>query len=223
MTAIIPVDLVDRILLKITVDPDSGCWVYPTSATDGYARVTVRSDSTRSGYTTVRPSRVVYEAQVGPIPEGLELDHVRALGCTSTACCNPAHLEPVTGRENKLRGDTVLAANLVKTRCPAGHDYDETNTYIYPNGSRSCRACKAEYQRSLRRQQGDVGPENSVKTHCPQNHPYDDANTKISADGSRRCLECRREYDRARGRRTSKAQAAAASRRYRARKKVESA
>jgi len=48
--------------------------------------------------------RVVYELLVGPVPEGMILDHL----CRNHPCCNPGHQEPVTYRENTLRGDAVL-------------------------------------------------------------------------------------------------------------------
>ena len=180
-----------QIRSKVTIT-ESGCMVYPTKNADGYARITVRSEKTKSGYTTVRPSRVMYEVEVGPIPDGLELDHVKARGCTSTACCNPEHLEPVTGRENKLRGDTVLAANLAKTHCPQDHPYDEVNTYVSSTGARLCRACHRE-KKAARRREAGAGVPNSQKTHCPQGHPYDEVNTFISKEGWRQCKACRRE------------------------------
>jgi hypothetical protein len=67
----------------------------------------------------------------GPVPEGLELDHL----CANRACIRPLHLEAVTHAENIRRG----AARV--THCPAGHPYDEANTYHHPTGSRDCRAC----------------------------------------------------------------------------------
>lgn len=196
--------LAEKIESRITVN-DSGCWVYPTKNSDDYARISVKSETTKSGYTTVRPSRVMYEVQVGPIPPGMELDHVKSRGCTSTACCNPAHLETVTGRENKLRGDTVAARNAAKTHCPQGHLYDEANTYYSPDGSRLCRACHRE-KKALRRWLDGAGLPSSERTHCPQNHPYDEANTKITTKGYRQCracIEARKEQrrDRARARR----------------------
>jgi hypothetical protein len=74
--------------------------------------------------------RVVYEALVGPIPDGLDLDHL----CRVRACVNPAHLEPVTRAENLWRG---ALARL--TACPRGHPYDRID---HDQHRRSCSICK---------------------------------------------------------------------------------
>lgn len=82
-----------------------------------------------------------YEAWIGPVPHGLELDHL----CRIPSCCRPDHLEPVTHQVNVLRGTGVAAANAIKTACPAGHEYTADNTYLRkkPNGrtARRCRTC----------------------------------------------------------------------------------
>lgn len=81
--------------------------------------------------------RVVYEALVGPIPDGLQIDHL----CRNPGCVNPGHLEVVTSRENTLRGVSMVARNAKKTRCPSGHPYDEKNTYRDKKEKRHCRIC----------------------------------------------------------------------------------
>lgn len=89
--------------------------------------------------------RVAYQLVVGPIPEGAEIDHVRARGCTRKDCVNPAHLEAVTHRENTLRSDAPVAANARKTHCEQGHEFTPENTYVVKGRyQRQCRTCKRE-------------------------------------------------------------------------------
>ena len=87
--------------------------------------------------------RFAYEMFVGPIPEGLTIDHL----CRIRNCVNPAHLEPVTLRENILRGEN---ANKSKTHCKRGHPFDSRNTY-WRQGERSCRTCRAARSRAYRK------------------------------------------------------------------------
>lgn len=86
--------------------------------------------------------RVAYELSVGPIPDGLQIDHL----CRNRACCNPYHLEPVTLSENVRRGMAAERAREIgaaKTHCKRGHEFTPDNTYRQPGtGRRSCRTCK---------------------------------------------------------------------------------
>ena len=106
------------------------CWLWIGAGSGkGYRRFWINQH-------TVRAHRFAYEILVGPIPAGLELDHL----CRIRHCVNPAHLEPVPGQVNTLRGISPSAQNAKKTRCPKGHPYDEENTRLY-RGRRYCRAC----------------------------------------------------------------------------------
>ena len=87
--------------------------------------------------TNRKAHQVSYEINVGPIPSGLELDHT----CRNPACVNPSHLEPVTHRENDLRGVGVGARNARKSHCSKGHPYDLMNTLFGKRG-RICRTCR---------------------------------------------------------------------------------
>ena len=79
----------------------------------------------------------------GPIPEGLTLDHL----CRVRACVNPAHLEPVTLRENTLRSPSApTAINARKTECLRGHAFTPENTWVH-RSRRCCRECKRSWWR----------------------------------------------------------------------------
>ena len=125
----------DRVALFWTkVQETATCWFWMGyKSTRGYGRFW-------DGGRTVQAHRFAYETRVGPIPEGLQLDHL----CRVRACVNPDHLEPVTNRENILRGKTLPAANASKTACLRGHTYTRESTYIRANGDRECRRCDLE-------------------------------------------------------------------------------
>lgn len=88
--------------------------------------------------------RVIWEHYRGPIPDGLQLDHL----CRQRDCCELTHLEPVTARENLLRSPiTHASVNAAKTHCPRGHAYDTKNTYVSSRGLRHCKACLRDNRR----------------------------------------------------------------------------
>ena len=88
-------DAVDRMAGKFLVG--AGCWPWTAGLTDdGYGQI-------RNPGGSQLAHKVLYEALYGPVPEGLELDHVAARGCTTKACVNPGHLEPVPHLENVRR------------------------------------------------------------------------------------------------------------------------
>lgn len=129
------------------IEPQAdGCWYWMASRNwlgYGQWQPTARHKGTRLAH------RWSYEFMVGPIPEGLVIDHL----CGVRECVNPSHLEPVTQRENVLRSyRTQASINAGKTHCKRGHEFTEANTLIYATGSRACRQCAIEkYQRTRER------------------------------------------------------------------------
>jgi hypothetical protein len=128
---------------KVDKDGPNGCWLWRASTTrKGYGLFWI-------GHTHVPAHRYAYELLVGPIPEGLQLDHL----CRVRNCVNPEHLEPVTGLTNARRGiaGAVSAARQrAKTHCPYGHEYSPENTRIDKSGWRQCRACKRQFRGARR-------------------------------------------------------------------------
>jgi hypothetical protein len=122
--------LPESIESKIERVPESGCWLWTGGViATGYGRTWHRGASSAV-------HRVVYELLRGPIPTGLEIHHL----CRVRCCVNPAHLEPVTHRENCLRS-MDRHANALKTHCPRGHEYSGDNLGRDFRGDRVCRAC----------------------------------------------------------------------------------
>lgn len=107
---------------------------------DGYGQFKLGSGNPRA-------HRVSYVLAFGAVPNGLQLDHL----CRVRHCVAPAHLEPVTGQVNVLRGQTPAATNVAKTHCPQGHEYDKANTYVDAKGRRNCRHCQRIRARTYRR------------------------------------------------------------------------
>lgn len=112
-------------------DRSGNCWLW-TGALDRHGYAAIKVDKRRH-----LAHRLAYELFVGPIPNGLVIDHT----CRVRHCVNPDHLEPVTNRENLLRGEGFAAKNTAKTHCPQRHPYDDANTIIRRGGRRRCRTC----------------------------------------------------------------------------------
>jgi hypothetical protein len=111
------------------------CWLWLGSTThDGYGKVGWRE----AGQTHQPLAHVwAYRVWVGPIGDGLELDHL----CRTRACVRPSHLEPVTKRVNCYRGESFAAENARKRHCINGHPFDEANTSLSEAGVRRCLMC----------------------------------------------------------------------------------
>jgi hypothetical protein len=206
--------LSDRALLRalgrlndsFSIDSHTRCWTWLKQINkDGYGRF----------YYAKREClahRAAYEILVGPVPAGLELDHL----CRNRSCVNPDHLEPVTHRENLLRGSTGPAQNAAKTHCMRGHEFTAENTRQSAANKRSCKECehlryqerrdrmdpqRAEQTRNLKREvrrreeARRLNPKTygrARQTHCVNGHEYTLETTGVGPGYGRFCKECRR-------------------------------
>lgn len=107
------------------VENDDGCWIWHEIKKNGYGQ-----------WAGGLAHKIVWELFNGPVPQGLHLDHL----CRVRSCVNPTHMEPVTIKENVLRGESPTAINARKTKCSKGHDLFGTNLRIY-GGKRQCGEC----------------------------------------------------------------------------------
>lgn len=138
----------DRIRNLSIPEPNTGCWLWLGNLDrDGYGRINMRDP-----YKRWRPAhRIAYESFVGPIPQGLQIDHL----CRVPSCVNPEHLDAVTQRVNILRGIGASAQAARQTTCVHGHSLvDPANVCPRGNGRR-CRACNREAMRARKAKRRD--------------------------------------------------------------------
>ncbi len=141
-----PVGSAERFWMKVEKNgplpkarPELGpCWIFsPDRKLLGYGHL-------KFGESQVPAHRISYALSVGPIPDGLVIDHL----CSTPACVHPGHLEAVPQKTNIERGRLAEAIRPYYergrfiTHCPQGHEFTEENSYFSPKGYRSCRTCK---------------------------------------------------------------------------------
>lgn len=172
-------------------EPNSGCRLYLGHLNpNGYGQIKIHERCRQA-------HRVAYECFVGPIPDGLTLDHL----CRNRACINERHLEPVPARVNTLRGFGFPGVNARKTHCLRGHAYTTDNTLIMNNGARRCRQCEPIRRRAAalnqirrteeRRILGALALDPS-RPFCKWGHAFTQENTYFSIRGDQVCRECDR-------------------------------
>lgn len=136
----------ERIWDRVERD-ESGCWLWTGPVgRGGYSKFTVW-DKTVGKTLTYLVHRWMWEHFNGPIPEGLQIDHL----CRVRRCVNPLHLEPVTPQENQLR---AVPFNR-RTHCKRGHELTTENTRLDPRQtqpergfSMACRTCERARNRA---------------------------------------------------------------------------
>lgn len=144
----------ERITAKIVVNAETGCWEWAGLRSDqGYGLLMF------NGQRRSRAHRVSFIVFRGPIPDGLQLDHLchsrdrscpGGVTCVHRRCVNPAHLDPVTNRENTVRGvgpKLVHARYAARTHCVNGHELNAQNVRHAANGVRVCRTCQRVHSR----------------------------------------------------------------------------
>jgi hypothetical protein len=143
MKNLIKAKLLERIKLV-----DSGCWLWQAKIENtGYGRMHIGNNVYDMAH------RVSYNVFKGKIPIGRKrvIDHK----CKVLACVNPEHLRLVLQRTNMLNSNNIGAQNSRKTECKNGHPFTKANTYIRPDGARTCCACRAAAQMRYLTRQND--------------------------------------------------------------------
>ncbi|MEV5007289.1 HNH endonuclease [Streptomyces sp. NPDC055692] len=180
-----------RVLWSKGVAGPNGCIIWTGSADrGGYGKTRFNGKHTTA-------HQAAYEAMVGPVPEGMELDHTchtrdRSCNggrtCQHRKCFNPHHLEPVTPKENTLRSEnTGPGQNYRREVCANGHPFTEANTHIRPNGNRTCRECaRLSVERRVQ-----SPPQPPKAETCRRGHRFTPENTYQNG-AVNTCRECRR-------------------------------
>jgi hypothetical protein len=139
-----PEPLGARIARRLEVTP--ACWLWRGADNGaGYGQVAVK----HGGKWMPRyVHRLVFEALVAPIPDGLTLDHL----CRNTRCANPAHLAVVTGTENIRRGSSPAMVIARSGKCAQGHPRDPQNVRQRADGHLRCVPCSRQYAARRRRE-----------------------------------------------------------------------
>lgn len=161
-----------RFWAKVDKGVPSECWEWTAAMTRaGYG-------AWWTGERNIMAHRASFLIAHGDIPAGMVLDHL----CRNRKCVNPAHLEPVSHKENILRGEGATARNSKKSHCPQGHSYDGPVAYVDDDGRRRCGVCRVK----------PAVLHGKYRTHCIHGHEFDSENTIIRGNGNRACRECSR-------------------------------
>jgi hypothetical protein len=164
---------------KVNQPSPDACWEW-----GGYRNPKGYGIVGRTG-RTMMAHRVAYEATVGPIPEGMQIDHI----CRNRPCVNPSHLEVVTPGENTRRGWIVNRTPA----CPKGHIYTPETTYIGRRGERYCKICRREVDRRRRPALGRRG----TAEVCRYGHRKEGGNLYVNpTTGQHVCVACRDPHNR---------------------------
>ncbi len=150
----------DRFWRLVEVIPFHSCWEWVGYINEhGYGKFTIKG---KGSVKCLRAHRLSYELFIGPIPGGLDLDHL----CRNRSCVNPHHLEPVTRKENLRRaptscvsgGITTAIQKRALTHCKSGHEFSPENTRITKSGWRQCVECSRKWRNNSYHRNKHVKP-----------------------------------------------------------------
>lgn len=167
------------------VEKTDDCWLWTgfRRPKGGYGAFRATADKTYAAH------RWSYEFLVGPIPDGLTIDHL----CRNPPCVNPAHLEPVTIQENIARVPKWARSRTRGTHCSRGHELPANR-----QPSQACTTCDREKQAEYRAQVSaglrvvQRKSSDTLATHCKAGHEFSAENTYMRPNGRRDCRQCRR-------------------------------
>lgn len=179
--------LEDRFWAK--VEKTETCWLWTAAKANGYGK-----------FFQKNPPRLIgahvfaYELAYGPLPKiagvRLTLDHL----CRVRHCVNPRHLEPVTNRENILRGEGFAAKYAIATHCRKGHEFTPANTgyRTRAEGGRVCLECRRllNAEVAVKRRAGLLAQ--SVSRHPTQKHTCQRCRQWRKVDSAGLCRSCGR-------------------------------
>lgn len=164
-----------RLARKVQI---ADCWEWTGAKTKGYG--SIRISNPNRHYLV---HRWVWENLVGPIPDGLELDH----RCRNRACCNPDHLEPVIPIVNQQRG----ASNWTVGSCKHGHPPEMR--YWTSGGATICRGCRAKWKNRRLQSERAANPLPTVD-ELPCRNGHGPEYRHRTSGGNTFCKKCRSEY-----------------------------
>jgi hypothetical protein len=155
---------VDRWLVRIREDPETGCWLWPGSLNDqGEGLVCFNFGGKQA---SLPAHRAFYLALVGPVPPGKVLRPT----CRRSDCVNPEHREALTRAECALKGSSPFAVNARKTECVNGHPLTGTDALVHldHNGRRRCVLCNREVARRARAKRSEARKPSTLKLSTNQ-------------------------------------------------------
>lgn len=168
----------ERFWAKVVRDPETDCWLWLAATSNGYGRFTAHDHRQEQAH------RLAYEMLVGPIPDGLQIDHL----CRVRNCVNPAHMEPVSARVNTLRGVGATARKARQTHCVHGHPLDSMTTLRDGSVHRICLTCHRIRNHAMKAARGGKFYD---PARCRNGHERTPENTYIQPKtGRRQCRDC---------------------------------